>query len=161
MLSILKIGLLLLGSLLLQVTLIARISVFGSRFDLLLAFVVCIALFKGVYYGEVVGFISGLFYDIFSGGPLGTHTFSMIIIGYGVGFFRDRLYSDNPITQALCGFSATLVVKLFTSVYLGLFASPRFLSVRPLGLILAAIVNSLLVIAFYWMLKKFYVERST
>lgn len=160
MLNILKIALLIIISLLLQVTIIARISVFGSRIDLLLAFVVSMALLKGALYGEVIGFMSGLIYDIFSGGPLGVNSFIMIIVGYGVGAFKNKLYVDNPITQALFGSVATLVVKLFTTAYLGLFADARLFSIKPLGLFLVTIVNSLLVIGFSWILREFLKARK-
>ena len=160
MLNISKIALIIIISLLLQVTIIARISVFGSKFDLLLALVICVALLTGTLYGEVIGFISGICYDIISGGPFGAHSFSMAIIGYGVGFFHGSLYVDNPLTQALFGFGGTLVVKLLTSVYLGLFADPRLFSVRPLGLIFVAIINSLFVIAYSWIVRKFLKVRK-
>lgn len=155
--QILKIALLILGSVILQTTLIAKMHMFGSSPDLPLALIVSVALFKGPLYGELVGFASGLLCDASSGGPLfGVYSLSGVVIGYCMGFVRSRLYSDNFTTQSICGFAATLAGKIITSVYLSLlFADPQFLRIRFTGLILVAILNSILVVVVFWVLKKF------
>jgi rod shape-determining protein MreD len=165
MIQILKITLLVLGSVILQITLIARISMFGSSPDLPLALIVSVALLRGSLHGELVGFASGSLCDLFSGGPLGVQSFSRVVVGYCTGFVRGRLYSDNLITQLASGFFATLFGKIITSAHLSLlFASEgghfrQFLRIRFPGLILAAISNSILVIAVFWVLSKFAYER--
>jgi rod shape-determining protein MreD len=165
MIQILKIALLVLGSVILQITLIVKISILGSRPDLPLALVVSVALLRGPLHGELVGFASGSLCDLFSGGPLGVQSLSRVVVGYCTGFVRGRLYSDNSITQLASGFSATLVAKIITSVHLSLlFASEgghfwQFLRIRFPGLILAAILNSVLVVAVFWVLRKLVYER--
>ena len=154
---ILKITLLVLGSVILQAALIARIPVFGSKPDLPLALVVSIALFKGSFHGELVGFASGLLCDLFSGGPfLGVQSFSKTIVGYSTGFVRGRLYSDNLITQSISGFIATIAAKAITAVHLSLLSTDsQFFSVRFSGLIVAAFLNSIFTVAVFWISKKF------
>lgn len=156
MMQILKIVFLVVGSVILQAALIAKIPILGSRPDLPLALVVSVALFKGSFHGELVGFSSGLLCDLFSGGPyLGVQSFSRVVIGYCAGFVRGRLYSDNFVTQLASGFIATLAGKIITSAHLSLLSvDPQFLRIRFSGLILAAIVNSILVIAVFWVLRK-------
>ena len=156
MMQMLKIIFLLLGSLILQTTLIAQISIFGSKPDLTLVLVVSVALLKGPLYGELTGFAAGFLCDLLSGGPiLGIQAFSKVIVGYFTGFVSGRFYSDNFITQLASSFAATLVVKIITSVYLSLlFVDPQFLHFRFSGLILAALLNSILVIPVFWILKK-------
>jgi len=166
MMQMLKIALLVLGSVVLQITLIARMSMFGSGPDLPLALIVSVALFKGPLHGELVGFTSGSLCDLFSGGPLGIQSLSRVVVGYSTGFVRGRLYSDNIVTQLASGFFATLVGKIVTSAHLSLlFASEgdhfqQFLHIRFPGLILAAILNSILVMAVFWVLKKFVYGRA-
>lgn len=154
---ILKITLLMLVSVILQTSLIARIHIFGSRPDLLLALVVSVALFKGPLYGELVGFTSGLLCDLLSGGPfLGIQSFSKVVIGYCTGFINSRFYSNNFITQSTSGFIATLIGNFITAVHLSLlFLDPKFLHIPFVGLILIAILNSVLVVAVFWVLRKF------
>lgn len=152
----LKISALILVSLILQIALISRMSMFGGKPDLPLALVVSVALFKGSFYGELIGFTSGLLYDPFSEGPLGLQAFSRTVIGYGIGFIRGRLYSDNFITQLASGFIATLAHKFITLAHLSLLrVDTQFISIRFTGLMLAAISNSILVVAVFWILKKF------
>lgn len=155
MIQVLKVALLVFASVVLQVALVARISVFGSRFDLPLALVVSTGLLKGSLYGELFGFISGLFCDFFSGGPLGIQSFSKAVIGYSSGLLKNRFYSDSIITQSLSGFIGTLGVKFIILIYFALLYDPGFFHIRIPGLILTAIFNSILVIFFFWILKKF------
>ena len=151
----LEIALLILGSVILQIALVSRIPILGSRPDLPLALVVSIALFRGPFHGEIAGFSSGLLYDLLSGTPLlGVQSFSRLVIGYAIGFIRGRLYSDNFITQLLSGFIATFAHKLITSAHLSLlFADTQFAHIRFAGVILAAMVNSVLVVVVFWILR--------
>ncbi len=158
MIQILKTTLLILGSVILQIALVSRIPLLGSSPDLPLALVVSMALFRGSLYGELVGFTSGLFCDLFSDGPiLGVQAFSKVLVGYGIGFVRGRLYSDNFITQSVSGFIATVADRLITQVHLSLlFADVQH--IRFSGLMLAAVSNSVLVVAVFWLLKRFIKE---
>ncbi len=160
MMRILRITLLVLGSVILQASLIARISVFGSRPDLPLALVVSMALFSGPLAGGLVGFTSGLLCDLFSGGPLGVQSFSKVVVGYSTGFVSGRLYSDNRTTQSVTAFVATIVSKVITLFHLRLFDDLQFLRIRFPGLILFAILNSILVIAVFWVVKNFVKDRT-
>ena len=158
MMRMLRVILLVLGSVvlhILQITLIPRISMFGSKPDLPLALIVSVALFKGSFHGGLVGFASGLFCDLFSGGPLGVQSFSRTVVGYCTGFVPGRLYSDNLITQSASGFAATLVGETITLTHLSLVSAEwQFSRIRFPGLILVAILNSVLVIGVFRILKK-------
>lgn len=150
-----KIALLVFGGLVLQIALIARVSVFGSKPDFPLALIVVVALLKGPFHGELVGFVSGSLIDLLSGGPLGIQAFSRTVIGYCAGFVRGRFYSENLITQAVSGFVATLASKIITSVHLSLLSTDtQFLRISFLGLVLVALINSIFVVIIFWILKK-------
>ena len=155
MIRLIKILIIILGSVILQASLVARITIFGSKPDLPLAVVVSVALIRGPFHGELTGFVSGLLGDIFSGGPLGVQALSKVLIGYFTGFVRSRFYYDNFITQAVCGFIATLASKIITSIHLALLADPKFLRIRFEGLILVALINALLVIGVFHLIKRF------
>ena len=157
MIQTLKIALLILLSMILQIALLSRVSIFGSRLDLPLALVVSMGLYRGSFHGEIVGFSSGLFYDLFSDGSIiGIQAFSRTLIGYGIGFIRGSLYSDNLITQLLSGFMATVAHKFITLIHLSLLsADTQFVNIRFTGLILVAILNAILVVFVYRILKRF------
>ena len=156
MIRLVKIAIIIVGSVILQISLVARITIFGSKPDLPMAVVVSVALCRGPLHGELVGFASGLLVDILSGGPLGIQAFSKVLIGYFTGFVRSRFYYDNFITQAACGFVATLASKIIASIHLALkFPDSGYLNIRFEGLILVAILNSLLVIGVFRLVKRF------
>jgi rod shape-determining protein MreD len=158
----LKIALLILGSVILQITLVAKISMFGGRPDLPLALVVSAALLKGSLHGGLVGFAAGLLCDLFSEEPLGIQSFSGAVIGYCIAFVSARLYSDSFITQLVSGFTAALASKFIISIHLSLLLGDlQLLRIRFLGLILAAMLNSVFVVPIFFVLKKFVYGRET
>jgi len=158
----LKIALLILGSVILQITLVAKISMFGGRPDLPLALIVSVALLKGSLHGGLVGFTAGLLCDLFSEGPLGIQSFSGVVIGYCTAFVSARLYSDSFITQAMSGFIAALASKVITSIHLSLLLGDlQLLHTRFPGLILAAMLNSVFVIPIFFVLRRFVYRRKT
>lgn len=162
MVQILKIFLLIFLSILLQTTLIGKISIFGIKPDLPLALTVAIALLRGSLYGEIVGFISGFFFDISSGGPfIGIQSFSKTLIGYSIGLLRGRFYSDNIVTQSLSGFISIIADKLITLISLGLLLTNLpFPHIRLHGLILVSIINSLMVIIVFKVLSKLFKNEN-
>jgi len=161
MIRILKILALILGSLVLQISLVAKMSIFGSRIDLPLVLVVSIALSRGAIYGESVGFVTGILCDLLSGGPMGVQALSKTVIGYGSGLVRRRLYADSFITQLVSGFIATIIAKVINLVHLSLMSNePRFLKIYFPGLILTGVLNSVLVVAVFRLVRRFIKDET-
>lgn len=157
MIRLLKIILLILGSVILQSTIVAKLSMFGSKPDLPLALTVSFALLNGSLQGELVGFTSGLLCDLSSGGPfLGIQSLSKVIIGYLIGFMRYRFYSDSVVTQLISGFAASLADKFITALHLNfLLSGLPFPRIHIAGLLLTALINSILVVITFRILRKF------
>ncbi len=156
MIRILKFTFLILVSVILQNSIIANISIFGSKSSLPLVLTVSVALLKGSFQGEIVGFFSGFLCDLSSGGPfIGIQSFNLTLIGFSVGLMRSRFYSESIVTQSIASFSATLFEKLISLLILNAlltgFSSPK---VRILGLIFTAFINSLLTIIIFRVLAK-------
>ena len=123
----LKIAFLIVGSLVLQIAVLSRMSMLGGKPDLPLALIVSVALLRGPFHGEHEG-------QILSGALVQRGDF---------------------ITQLVSGFLATLVHKTITLIHLSLLsADTKFMHIRFPGLILAAISNSILVVVVFWILKK-------
>jgi len=156
MIQVIKIILLILGSVILQNSLIANLSIFGSKPNLSLALTVSISLLKGSFHGEIVGFFSGLLLDLSSGSPfLGIHSFSQTLVGYFIGLMRLRFYSESLVTQAISGFSACLADKLISALILGILLSNlSFPKIRLEGLLLTSLINSLLVAIIFQLVAK-------
>lgn len=146
-----KIILLVLGCAIIQTSVVAHFSFFGSKLSLPLALTISIALLKGSFYGELVGFFSGLLCDLSSGGPfIGVQSFSLTLIGYFVGLMQKRFYSESIVTQIVSGFSATIADKIITMLILGaLLSSYAFPKFKLWGLLLILIINPILTIIVY------------
>jgi rod shape-determining protein MreD len=87
-------------ALLLQVTVLARMSFLGAKPDLLLVAVVCFALSDGPGTGMGAGFAAGLFADLLGSHTLGLLALILCVVGYAAGVIRsyfDRLSTFTPM----------------------------------------------------------------
>ncbi len=89
-----------------QVSLVPLITVNGIYPDLLVIFLVYLALRKGQLFGTVAGFVIGFFFDIFSGSVLGAAMFSKTLAGFTAGYF----YNENKIQYNLNSYLFILIV---------------------------------------------------
>lgn len=90
----------LLTALLLQTTVLARLSFLKVRPDLVLVVVVCFALIDGPGVGMVTGFCAGLLSDLLSDHVLGLSALVLCVVGYAAGMIRsylDRLATTTPM----------------------------------------------------------------
>lgn len=96
-------------ALLLQVTVLARLSFLGAKPDLVLVAVVCFALSDGPGVGMGAGFGIGLFADLLGSHTLGLLALILCVLGYASGVIRS--YFDRLST-----FTPMLVVGILTAV---------------------------------------------
>ena len=96
-------------ALLLQVSVVGRLSFLGAKPDLVLVAVVCFALSDGPGVGMGAGFGVGLVADLLGSHTLGLLALILCIVGYAAGVVRsyfDRLSTFTPMA----------VVGVFTAV---------------------------------------------
>ncbi|MGQ9683294.1 MAG: rod shape-determining protein MreD [Anaerolineae bacterium] len=90
----------------LQVTLMPSLAIGNLRPDLVLAAVVCWALYRGATDGAAAGFVAGLSLDLLAGSPFGIHGFVMAFVGVTAGFAAALLPSEHvlllPGVAVLC-----------------------------------------------------------
>jgi rod shape-determining protein MreD len=86
----------------------------GVKPDLLFIVIVYLAYTYGSFYGEIVGFISGLLQDSVSNSLLGLLTFPKVALGLLVGMFGRSVIKDNIISITLLVFGASLVKNIVT-----------------------------------------------
>jgi len=75
----------LLGALLLQTTVLARMRLFGVMPDFMLLVAVAGGIAAGPTRGAALGFASGMLIDLFLPTPLGLSALVFTLVGYGVG----------------------------------------------------------------------------
>lgn len=92
-----RLGLLIVGALLAQSTLFARLPLAGVRPDLLLLLTAFAGLQGGRGYGAAVGFAGGLLLDLVAGRLIGLGALAKACTGYVAGALGSRLFRDNPV----------------------------------------------------------------
>lgn len=105
----LRIGISIIVALIVQ-TIGVRVFSFSIVYlDAFLLVVVYFAAKEGLLTGILVGAISGLVQDSFSGGIIGIHGFAKTLVGFAVGLLSTILIMENLVAQALLLGLATLL----------------------------------------------------
>ena len=86
-------------SLLLELTVLNHIKIFGSAPDLLLVCVVFFALFQGPWMGLETGIAAGLFKDLFALDFFGINIFIFAVTGLFAGAIRAKFFKESRMTQ--------------------------------------------------------------
>ena len=85
-----------------QSSLLTLIAYRGIGPDLMLLLTVSYAFLRGMRYGGLMGFATGLLQDLAMGTFLGVHAFSQLLIGMFFGRFSDRVFKEQfflPVGQ--------------------------------------------------------------
>ncbi len=90
------------------------IRIGGVKPDLLFVFVIYIGYSFGSFYGEITGFISGIFHDSISNAPLGLLAFPKLVLGFLAGMIGRSVVKNNVISVLLLLFIASLIKGIFT-----------------------------------------------
>lgn len=102
-------GLVLIGTLIVQVTVLPLIAVGGVRPDLLLLVVVSSGLLLGREQGVGTGFFAGLLQDLASGNIFGVSVLSKTAAGYVSGMMERKVFKENVLLPVLAVLIATVL----------------------------------------------------
>lgn len=89
--------LLVLLNFLLQSSFFPYASVFGVVPNTSIIIIICIALFKGKYYGAIFGLLIGLLQDVIFSPIIGINAFVYFFLGYFLGSIENNLISSNAL----------------------------------------------------------------
>jgi len=111
----------------LQSALLPRFPVFGVVPQLMFVATIAWALLRGLREGLVWAFIAGLFYDLFSAGPLGISSLSLMA-AVAIAIYIQRSFPESRIILPIVLGAVTTVI--FWAIYLLLLriVMPLFLS---------------------------------
>lgn len=142
------IALLLLGSLLLQSTLIGVLPL-KTKPDLVLILVIFFALFNGVWGGTVFGAVAGLSQDLLRGRLVGMNLLALAITGYLTGWLANKVFKENIIVPLVLVFVFTILHGLLMLLFTN-FAGIDFSCFTALRIgLIEALYNTFLVPLFY------------
>lgn len=110
----------LVGSALLQSTVMPRITVLGMHPDLLLMAVTSWSLLRGSEEGMLWALIGGVALDLFSGAPFGVYSLSLLLIGFAAGLGQRSMLRFDILAPILMIPLSTLVYVLVTMALLSL-----------------------------------------
>ena len=106
-----KVGALLFGAAILQVSVVAQVNVLGGTPDLLLVTLVALALLRGSVAGAAGGFFAGLVLDTARLGTLGVSSLLLTIAGYWIGRYGETTGRDRTHAPLV---SVAVITMLFT-----------------------------------------------
>ncbi len=139
-----KVAVVVLATLIFQVSFLARFSLDGARPDVLLLLAIVAGSLAGPEKGAIVGFSAGLAFDVVLGTPFGLSAFVYTLVGYVVGSLGANVVrSAWWITPALVAVASAAGVVLYALV--GAVLGQPTLDGPPLGaiVVVVAVVNAL------------------
>lgn len=105
----------------LQTTLMQNIQIRGVLPNTALIIIISFALLKGSKNGAIVGFFSGLVYDVLFGSSIGFYALLYMLAGYFCGKFNENFYRENyflPTLLSACSVVVFESIIYFTHVFM-------------------------------------------
>ena len=135
----------LLVSSLIQAAILSNMTFLPAVPDLCLICVLYFSLHNGKLFGETNGFVSGLFLDFLSAGPLGLNCLMRTIIGYIGGLFSKTINTEGFFIPVLLGACAT-ILKMFITWILSILFPNSIIAYNPFTVLFVfeIAINSLL-----------------
>lgn len=105
--AFLRVGTIILGTVVLQLSGVAGGRLIGATIDLIPLAVAGVAIYAGSVSGAATGFAMGLVLDLAAGGTVGAASLVLTAVGYGVGRFREVRDPANSLMPIPVGAAAT------------------------------------------------------
>ena len=153
--AFLRAGLIALAAVVLEVSGIGAMRVFGASPDLVPLAVAGVAIYAGSVSGAAMGFGTGLLLDLAVGGTMGVSSLVLTAMGYAVGRYRevrDPAHGLMPIpvgAAATLGFGATFAAASFM-LDVGASVSPVIFG----EMLVASAIGAVLAIPVFWLCRK-------
>ncbi len=108
---------------LIQSTILDYIKIHDIKPNLLIVFIVLVALLKGNIHGAVIGFFTGLTQHFITGKVIGIYSLLGLFLGYTIGSLNKRIYRENFIViiffTAVSTFLYELLIYAFNTLFKG------------------------------------------
>jgi len=142
-------------TIIIQTTLLNYISIYNIKPNLILIFIICIALIKGGLEGAFVGLIAGLLQDILSGSSIGPNALLGFLVGFSLGGFNKRFYKDNIFACAIITFIISIIYEsIFVLPYIPINDYATIISVFKSDILVEAIYNVVMCLPIYILILK-------
>jgi rod shape-determining protein MreD len=148
--ALIRCGLLLLLTMVLQVSTFSQLDMLGGNADITVLAVAAIALYAGSVPGAVAGFTAGLLLDLALGTNLGATSLVLTVVGYFTGRFseiRDPAHGLIPLPVALVASTAYVVGVAAVQFMLDIGATVSVLAVREM--VATILLNTILALPVF------------
>jgi rod shape-determining protein MreD len=153
--TIVRTGLLVLLSVVLELSGFSQMRILGGYIDLIPLVVGAIAIYAGSVPGAIAGFCTGLLIDLALGQNLGATSLVLTALGYGVGRYRDLrdpAHGLLPIPVAAAATFGYLAALAAVSFMLEIGASVSALVLREA--IITVLLNVAVALPFFALVRK-------
>jgi rod shape-determining protein MreD len=153
--TLIRCGLLLLFSMVLQVSTFSQVDLLGGNADITVLVVAALALYSGSVPGAIVGFTAGLLLDLALGANLGATSLVLTVVGYFTGRFmelRDPAHGLIPLPVALVASSAYVVGVAAVQFMLDIGATVSVLAVREM--VATILLNTILALPVFALVRR-------
>lgn len=135
---------------LIQSTILDYIKILNVKPNLMIIFIISVALLSNNVEGAAVGFFTGLSQDIASGKVLGFYSLLGLYLGLIIGSVNKRLYRENVLIIVFFTFISTVVYEMAVSC-INIFTNGQIAFLYSLRNIILpeAIYNSIVSIFIY------------
>lgn len=130
-----RLGVMLIGSVLLETTIAPNLRILGASPDFALLAVVCVGLLRGSEIGAIFGFLTGICIAVAVFDPVGLSSFALVIVGYFAGRYAETADTMSGWTPIVVVVSGTLVAEALAVIM-------QFLLDRqvPLGFVITRVL---------------------
>ena len=151
----LRIALIVVGSILLQLSFFSGVEVLGTSPDILPVVVVALGLLGGSLPGAVAGFAVGLLVDCLMAEPLGATALVLLGVGYLAGIYRERFEITSSLVPPLLCMGMALGAQLaFGALQLMLGVDVPVSSVVLRDILIKSLYAFLLGVPIYLLLRR-------
>jgi len=145
-----RVGGLLLLTVVLQLSALSQLDLFGGHADLVILVVAAVAYYGGSVSGCATGFTAGLLLDLLTGTTMGASSLVLTAVGYGVGRFREVRDPSHGLLPLAVGTVATACwVVAFAAVALMLDIGARVSPLVLRDMIVTVLLNALLALPVF------------
>lgn len=153
--AVLRLGVLVFAAVVLQISGMTQIQVFGGNADIMVLAVAAVGFFASSIPGAVTGFSAGLLLDLALGNTLGSSSLVLTVVGYGVGRFREERDPSHgliPVPVAAGATGAWVVGIAAVSFMLGIDSDVSPLVFRDM--LVTVLLNSLLALPVFGLVRR-------
>ena len=148
-------------ALILQTTLICRLSFFGVVPSLILVAVICFALVNDYVDSAVFAGVAGLLMDIAGGRIIGFNSLLMLYLSLGMVYVGQEFFRENIKAAVILVAAGTLVYEMVYFIFtFAIFGGSHFFYMMWRVVMVECLYNALLAIPVYLYVDKFFKIRG-